>query len=162
MKKRQGFTLIELLIVIGIISILAAIIYVAVDPAKRFAEARDAERSSSTNAILNAMLKYTVDNRGTLPNGIATSTAATYYMIGTANSGCDSVTCSAVTIGSATCKDVGVSLVDTYIASMPIEPSNVTTYDATMTGYYYSVSSNGRITVGACDPEEAASITVTR
>ena len=63
MKKYKGFTLIELLIVIGIIAILAAIIYVVVDPARRLSEARNAERWSSTNAILNGILKYTVDNK---------------------------------------------------------------------------------------------------
>jgi prepilin-type N-terminal cleavage/methylation domain-containing protein len=64
MKKRSGFTLIELLIVIAIIAILASIIYVAVDPARRIQEARDAQRWSSVNSILNAYLKYTVDSSG--------------------------------------------------------------------------------------------------
>ncbi len=96
MRKPKGFTLIELLIVIGIISILAAIIYVAVDPARRLAEARNAERWASTNAILNAYLKSTVDNAGTEP---VTLTKATYYMIGTGAdiTGCTAQTTTAIT-----------------------------------------------------------------
>ncbi|HEX9679693.1 MAG TPA: type II secretion system protein, partial [Candidatus Saccharimonadales bacterium] len=69
-RKRSGFTLIELLIVIGIIAVLAGIIYVAIDPARRLGEARDAERWGSVNAVLNAVLKYTVDNGGTLPTNL--------------------------------------------------------------------------------------------
>ncbi len=82
MKKHQGFTLIELLIVIVIIAILAGIIYVAVDPATRFKQARNAERWSSVNAILNAYLKYAVDNDGDDPAN-PTLVDNTKYMIGT-------------------------------------------------------------------------------
>ena len=73
MRKRmqkKGFTLIELLIVIGILAILAAIIYVAVDPTTRLQSARDAQRWSETNSVLNAVLKYTVDQGGSLPTSM--------------------------------------------------------------------------------------------
>ena len=58
MQNAKGFTLIELLVVIVIIAILAAIILVAVDPATRFGDARDARRRSEAVSILNAILKY--------------------------------------------------------------------------------------------------------
>ncbi|OGY44771.1 MAG: hypothetical protein A2729_02700 [Candidatus Buchananbacteria bacterium RIFCSPHIGHO2_01_FULL_39_14] len=156
MRKKQGFTLIELLIVIGIISILAAIIYVAVDPARRFAEARNAERWSSTNSILNAILKYTVDNRGSLPAPLAAATAGTYYTLGTSGSGCDSG-CTAQTTAAA-CLDLTSSLVDTYIASIPFDPSSGS---AAKTDYYIRKTANGRIAVGACDPEAVGGSTPT-
>ncbi len=151
MRKPKGFTLIELLIVIGIISILAAIIYVAVDPARRLAEARNAERWASTNAILNAYLKSTVDNAGTEP---VTLTKATYYMIGT---GADITGCTAQTTTAIT--DLSTSLVDEYLVAIPVDPSSGT---AAKTLYYIYKSANGRITVGACVPERDATISVSR
>lgn len=72
LKKAQqsGFTLIEILIVIGVIAILAAIVLVAVNPAKQFRDANNAQRSSNVNAILNAVGQYMVDNKGELPGTI--------------------------------------------------------------------------------------------
>jgi prepilin-type N-terminal cleavage/methylation domain-containing protein len=43
-KNQLGFTLVELLVVIAIIGVLVAIIFVALDPATRFQQARDAVR----------------------------------------------------------------------------------------------------------------------
>jgi prepilin-type N-terminal cleavage/methylation domain-containing protein len=71
-NKKLGFTLIEVLIVIGIIAILAAIVIIAINPAKHFAEANNSTRTANTNAILNAIGQYVVENKGllpTIPNG---------------------------------------------------------------------------------------------
>jgi type IV pilus assembly protein PilA len=144
MKKIRGFTLIELLIVIAIIAILAAIIYVAVDPVRRLREARNAERWSEVNSILNAYLKYTVDNRGAEPVDL---TADVYYMIG---SGSNYENC----VGHATTNitNLNPNLEGTYLASIPIDPS-MTGADGAKTYYYISKNTSGRITVGACNPE---------
>ena len=83
MKKQEGFTLIELLVVIVIISILAAIIFVAVDPGTRFGDARDARRRAEVVSILNAVLKYQIDNDGDLPSVIDSVTGSS-QMLGTA------------------------------------------------------------------------------
>ena len=140
----EGFTLVELLIVISIIAVLAATIFVAIDPVKRFAEARNARRWSEAGSILNAVLTYAVDHDGSLPTGIPTGTAK---MLGTAANGCDS--CTATTTDSA-CLDLSGDLVDTYLAEIPKDPKTGT--DA-KTGYYIIESPNGRIEVGACEPE---------
>jgi type IV pilus assembly protein PilA len=66
-QNHRGFTLIEILIVIGIIAILAGIVLVAINPARQFRQANNAQRESNVNAILNAIGQYTVDNKGTLP-----------------------------------------------------------------------------------------------
>jgi type IV pilus assembly protein PilA len=149
-KKSAGFTLIELLIVIAIIAVLAAIIYVAVDPVRRMAEARNASRWSSVNAILNAYLKYTVDNTAepvTLASG-------DYYMIGEGPSGCTG-NCGAQTVSA--CIDLS-PLVDRYLAQIPGDPKSAVDNNTNKiwdkTDYYIMRSDNGRITVGACVPEK--------
>ncbi|OGY58144.1 MAG: hypothetical protein A3C03_00200 [Candidatus Colwellbacteria bacterium RIFCSPHIGHO2_02_FULL_45_17] len=67
LKKNGGFTLIEILVVIGIIAILAVIVLIAINPARQFAQARNTQRTSNVNAILNAIGQYTADHKGTLP-----------------------------------------------------------------------------------------------
>ncbi len=66
----KGFTLIEILIVIGIIGILAGIVLVAINPARQFKQANNAQRESNVAAILNAIGQYTIDNKGAYPDEI--------------------------------------------------------------------------------------------
>jgi len=159
MRKQKGFTLIELLIVIGIISILAAIIYVAVDPARRFAETRNADRWTACYAILNAVLTYTSDHVGTMPSSLESASANVNYVVGTGGAnGCADANCGAV-INSDSCLDMTTALVDEYLSSIPKDPLTGT---AANTDYYIRKTTNGRILVGACDPERSAVIYVQR
>ena len=167
-RVKKGFTLIELLIVIGVLGILAAIILVAVDPAKRLRQSRDARRSSEVNGILNAILNYTADNKGALPSAIDSATD-TSQILGSATTTCN-VGCTEADSGSTTaaCADLNSDLVDTYIAQIPIDPrgtdvaSSTVSYDSTRTGYYVNKSVSGRITIGSCNPEDTSSISVKR
>lgn len=160
-KQKKGFTLIELLIVIGIIAILAAIIYVAVDPAKRLGEARNAERWSSVNAILNGYMKFVVDRSGNEPVSLS---AGTTYMIGTGgdSSGCGSASAMAdLAIGDDPAPAGIGGLVDVYLANMPVDPNEETATTA-KTYYWISKSASGRIAVGSCSEELSVDIEVSR
>ncbi|QQR83176.1 type II secretion system protein [Candidatus Peregrinibacteria bacterium] len=68
-NRSKGFTLIELLIVIGIISILAGVVLVAVNPAQQFCKANDSERKSELGTILSAIYQFQTSPtaRGALP-----------------------------------------------------------------------------------------------
>src|SRR6266705_3632782 len=79
---QKGFTLIELLVVIGILAILLAIVLIAINPARQFAQANDTKRRSDVNAILNAVDQYAADNSGDLsqlniPSGTAGAISST-------------------------------------------------------------------------------------
>lgn len=166
---RKGFTLIELLIVIGILGILAAIILVAVDPAKRLRQARNARRYAEVNALLNAILNYTVDNKGTLPAVLSNATSTgSVLLLGNGNVDPVSATTtlliacpSALTSATGTIYMANLggdtAFVDSYIAAMPVDPrgtNGTRAYDQTMTGYYVQKTTNGRIQVGSCNPED--------
>lgn len=149
---RQGFTLIELIIVIAVIAIISAVVFVALDPLKRFEDARDAKRWTDVSAILNAIKVDQVDDGGSYASAISSLTVDRYYVIGTAASGC-TVTCTAKTTEAA-CVDLESGADDIvaggYLAAIPTDPSTGT---AANTDYYIMRATTGAITVGACDPE---------
>ena len=155
-KYQHGFTLLEILLVVAAIAILAGIVIVAINPNRQLGQARNAQRQSDVNTILNAVYQYAIDNNGTLPIGIDANTGA-FQVLGTAGSGCDA-TCGVVATVS-TCLNLSSDLVPTYIVGIPQDPSTGT---AVNTDYYINQDANSRITVGACDSEQSATISITR
>jgi prepilin-type N-terminal cleavage/methylation domain-containing protein len=111
--RQKGFTLIEILVVIGIIAILAAIVIIAINPARQFAQARESQRVSNVDSILDAIGQRMADNKG-----VFSATGA----------------CPVITIGSTSSIDdaaggMGLDLatnclVPTYIPALPSDPSN--------------------------------------
>ncbi|MBP7006480.1 MAG: prepilin-type N-terminal cleavage/methylation domain-containing protein [Candidatus Pacebacteria bacterium] len=142
-KTNRGFTLIEILIVIGIIAVLAAIVIVAINPAKQFAQARNTQRSANVNAILNAIGQRMADNKGIFEGQFTISGES--FTCGVLPNPEEEI---ADTMATNTTNETGNlgCLVPTYIPTMPKEPLG----DA-QDQYTVEKLSNGRIQV--CAPE---------
>ena len=54
-RSHKGFTLLEILLVVAIISILAGIVIVAINPARQLGSTRDAQRKSDIGTIYKAV-----------------------------------------------------------------------------------------------------------
>jgi type IV pilus assembly protein PilA len=139
LSKNRGFTLIEILVVIGIIALLATIVVIAINPARQFAQARNTQRISGANSILNAIGQYTADNKGILP---------TFLVKGAAP----------VEVGVDLCNE----LVTTYLPSLPTDPTgsrkgeSITTCANAVAGaviYTVVEDNNGRITIASPNTE---------
>ena len=136
-KLSRGFTLIELLVVIGVIAILAAIVLVAVNPARNFAQARNTQRRNDIYQVLNACHQFAVSHNGTFPSSI-TGTVAD--------------------VGSGGL-DLASDLVPEYIPAIPYDPTDGS---ETTTNYVLFQEADGRLTATASGAELGESITITR
>lgn len=64
LETKKGFTLIEILIVMAILAMIAAVVIIAINPARQFATARNTQRWAVVNSSLNAVHQNMIDNRG--------------------------------------------------------------------------------------------------
>jgi prepilin-type N-terminal cleavage/methylation domain-containing protein len=162
--SQKGFTLLEVLLVVGIITILAAIVIVAINPSKQLGDSRNAQRRSDVNTILNAVYQYSIDTNGTLP--------------GESNADPEGDTKIPTTTPKAICKD-GVSEVTCatfnsdaglvylgdlttsgkYVVKIPTDPGGT----ADNSSKYSIVKDvNNRITVAATVTDNSATISATK
>lgn len=71
----KGFTLIELLVVIAIVGVLAAVVLLAINPARRLAQARDSGRKSDLSQLATAAQAFFTTN-GRYPTTLGELTAS--------------------------------------------------------------------------------------
>ena len=160
----QGFTLIELLIVIGIIAVLAAAVFVALNPLQRFQDSRDARRRTDISAVLSAIKVDQVDNGGAYFGALDSALNETFMISRddpapstTCNTNCTPVTDANNCLSFTTGTDDLVE--DGYLGEIPISPTPPGTtpdWDLSRTGYYVTKNASGIITVGACSGEGGA------
>ncbi len=136
------------------IAILASVVLIAINPLRQFAQARNSQRISNVNAILNAVGNRTaehkglfVDQSGPCQSGIPTT-----------------ATDMSTTIGNG--YNIRPCLVPTYISELPYDPaggSNSCTTDSCSGGTYdtqYTIKqdANGRVTI--CAPNAGAETSI--
>lgn len=147
MKNTKGFTLIELLLVIGIIAVLAIVVFVSLDPVKRFSDARDARRVSDLQSIVSAVGQYMIDNKNALPSGIET----TEKQLGTGASGCE-VYGNHCNVSVGSCLDLSTDLAR-YLKKIPSDPG---TGSLEKTHYSIKVDVNSIVTITSCDATDVS------
>ena len=131
-----GFTLIELLVVISIIGFLATAAMVAFNSARM--KARDTKRKADLTQIRKALEMLYVD-QGTY---ITTSEICGDYSTGCSSCGCGGETAHGYGSWSPTYSNLYRALVPQYMARLPVDPINNSTYF-----YYFEPNSDGQ---GSC------------
>ena len=145
-KARRGFTLIEVLVVIGIIAVLAAVVLVAVNPARQFKLARDSQRTANVEALLNAIHQNMSEHHGSfLCNGTlkALPSQPAYVMFNASSSDAD----------PASPGNIAYCLVPDYLSALPFDPGSSTAHYTSLsdynTAYQISQDPDGRITASS-------------
>ena len=128
-KYKVGFTLVELLVVIGIIGILAGIVYASFGDARKIA--RDNIRKSDLKALQLALELYKAQN-GHYP--VACDNAIYPNWRGNVN-------------GSYKCSDQNIpyiqNLVPDFIAVLPVDPLASSYNNSSNVGYLYLTNMDG-------------------
>jgi prepilin-type N-terminal cleavage/methylation domain-containing protein len=124
---RGGFTLLEILLVVGIISLLAGIVIVAINPGKQLASVRNTQRKSDLKQLNSAITQYYIGEQE-YPADVQSAT--TYTEI------CDTgnVPGPQETIVCGSLADLSV-LVPTYITAIPVDPQGASTTAFINTAY---------------------------
>lgn len=159
--KARGFTLIELLLVIGIIAILASVVIIAINPTKQLGTARDTQRRSDVNTILNGVYQFAIDNNGALPGYLSGATIGVDYWI----CNCNASYCPLKSACGIPSLNYSLNLREMtgsyFVAAIPHDPQLSDT--ASGTRYTIRKEPNNRVTVCTYGQEIAtSSICVTR
>lgn len=146
--KSRGFTLVQLLVSMSILLVLAAAVFLWIDPLARIGQAKDVNRTKDVGIIATALNTYAKEHNGMMPVlGKITTDKRVLCASGTSGPYNDTgVTCAGDT---SWCLPIDDADFYKYLVELPYDPDKSSTAD---TGYYISKDSNNNLIVGACDP----------
>jgi prepilin-type N-terminal cleavage/methylation domain-containing protein len=157
LKKSAGFTLLEILLVVGIISILAGIVILAINPTKQLGDTRNAQRRSDVMTILNAVYQFSIDKGGYLPTDDGTIEGDVVILESDSTTACSTINTDHEIMKEDTASGsgeinlytslVGSEELTTYLITIPVDP--LRSASDVDTGYHIFKNSAGRITVCA-------------
>ncbi len=148
-KRYSSISLVEgLLIAIGLI-IIAVIVAVYFNPFGMTAQSRNDQREADIEAISGALVSYSQDNQGTLPEGIPVSNQCSSEGNRICATGKD---CSGLVDLSALTRE------SKYMEKLPMDPK---VEGENVTGYNIVQNESGRVTLCAPLAEEDKEITTT-
>jgi general secretion pathway protein G len=136
MKKLTGFTLIEMLVVIGILGIIATVLFATINPVAQLQKANDAHRKSDLESLQRALELYYQDN-GCYPHAVSNEI--------TINDGANCTNGTAVAWGTSWQVNG-----QTYMSKLPKDPISSNNYVYYSTGQSYYLYAN--LQRGANDP----------
>ncbi|MCB9802996.1 type II secretion system protein [Candidatus Nomurabacteria bacterium] len=140
--NNKGFSLPGLIVSLAVFVILAAGLWVAVDPATRLNAAKDSRRNQDILVVAQALKDYVRNNQGQLPiTGEITTTKKVL---------CDTATTLTCAGDELECLvvDSSTDFLDSYLATLPVDPEKINSAD---TGYYLTGDAAGNLLIGSCD-----------
>lgn len=142
-------------------SILTTVVFVALNPAERFADARNGNRSSAVDALISAIKLDQADNKGSYLQDIKDLTDDLAFQIGTSAVGCDDACTDASVTLQAACVNL-TDLVDSNkLAEIPVDPSGAdASASESETKYYMIKHAAGSLTVGSCAVEKGSNTVI--
>lgn len=149
---RRGLTIIEIVIAVALVSILAGLGFLALNPAGQLASARNSQRNFHLNGLMNAIRQNIADTSGgsfTCANGVLPTSTAKKMATGAGN------------------YDIASCLVPTYLPNMPFDPAAAGAHYSSNGDYDtgYTIIRNattGQVTLNAPSAELNKTISVTR
>jgi len=153
MAMRRGLTLIEILIAVAIVALLLGTYVIVANPLGLFARARNSQRTSHINAILNAAKQNIADNRTGIFSCVNGDIPTSSKRMASASSSAN--------------YSIAPCLIPYYLTNLPFDPATSSAYYASTTDYdtaYYIMrnASSGEVTVNAPAAELGQTISVTR
>lgn len=151
----KGFSYVEVLLVLCFLAVALALMMIALDPAEKFAQARDRRRGYDVQNILDTVFQYTLGEGKSVPDEITESPK----MIGTSLGNC-SFYCPIEGFNST--EDLCVDLNKLNFDNNDWVPFDPISGSKEITFYAIRNLGSGRMEISACNPETLPRINAVR